>query len=118
MFTRRDLSKRFALAAAGLAIEGEAAYAQRRLLKGMDLTKLVLLNSNENPEGPPQVSIDAMSRILAQTGRYHDELMERLTTAIAEHEGVNSNQILLGSGSSEILHCAVCAFTSPTRPLI
>jgi len=118
MLTRRDLSKRFALAAAAMAIGGEAAYAQRRVLKGMDLTKLVLLNGNENPEGPPLVSIEAMMRNLTQTGRYHDELMERLTTAIAEHEGVTSNQVMLGSGSSEILHCAVCAFTSPTRPLI
>ena len=118
MLTRRDLSKRFALAAAGLAMGGEAAYAQRRVLKGMDLTKLVLLNGNENPDGPPMVSIEAMMRTLTQTGRYHDELMEKLTTAIAEHEGVTSNQIMLGSGSSEVLHCAVCAFTSPTRPLI
>jgi len=116
--TRRDLSKNFALLAAGLTIGGEAAYAQRRLLNGMDLSKLVLLNANENPEGPPQVSIDAMGRILAQTGRYHDEVMERLTSAIAECEQVRPNQIVLGSGSSEVLHCAVCAFTSPTRPLI
>ena len=115
---RRDLTKRFALVAAGLTMGGEAAYAQRRLLKGLDLGKLVLLNANENPEGPPPVSIDAMSRILGQTGRYHDEVMERLTDAIAETESVKSNQVVLGSGSSEILHCAVCAFTSPTHPLI
>ena len=116
--TRRNLGKQFAVVAAGLTIGGEAAYAQRRLLKGVDLSKLVLLNGNENPEGPPQVSIDAMSRILSQTGRYHDEVMERLTDAIAERESVKSNQVVLGCGSSEILHCAVSAFTSPTRPLI
>jgi histidinol-phosphate aminotransferase len=118
LLTRRDLHTKVAMLAAGLTMGGEAAYAQRRLMKGVDLSKLVLLNANENPEGPPQVSIDAMARILAQTGRYHDEVMERLTAAIAESEDVKPNQVVVGCGSSEILHCAVSAFTSPTRPLI
>jgi len=117
MLTRRDLGRRFGLVAAGIAIGGEAAYAQRRALH-RDPSDLVLLNANENPDGPPQVSIDAMRGVLARSGRYHDEDMDRLTAAIASSEQLQPDQVLVGCGSSEILHCAVDALTSPTRPLI
>lgn len=116
MLTRRDLGRRFSLIAAGIAIGGEAAYAQRRAMRGPG--ELVLLNANENPDGPPQVSIEAMSRVLARSGRYHDEDMDALTAAIASGEQLQPEQVLVGCGSSEILHCAVDAFTSPSRPLI
>src|SRR5258708_15057598 len=77
MLTRRDLARRFGLVAAGLAVGGEAAYAQRRT-GGRDLSKLVLLNANENPDGPPQLSIDAMTPVLPLSGRYHDEDTQQL----------------------------------------
>jgi histidinol-phosphate aminotransferase len=118
MLTRRDLGRRFSLVAAGLAVGGEAAYAQRRAMHGRDLSQVVLLNANENPDGPPQISIDAMSRVLARSGRYHDEDTDQLTAAIASEEQLHPDQVLVGCGSSEILHCAVDAFTSPALPLI
>jgi len=118
MFTRREVAKNFGLAAAALAIGGEAAYAQRRLLKGRDLSQLVLLNSNENPDGPPPASIEAMMRALPLAGRYHDDQMDALSAAIAAAESIKPEEVLMGCGSSEILHCAVDAFTSPTLPLI
>src|SRR5579871_6113380 len=118
MLTRRDLARRLGLVATGIAIGGEAAYAQRRAVHGRDISQLVLLNANENPDGPPQIAIDAMSRVLARSGRYHDEDTEQLTAAIASQEEVQPDQVLVGCGSSEILHCAVDAFTSPSRPLI
>jgi len=117
MLTRRDIGRRFGLVAAGLAIGGEAAYAQRRT-GGRDLSRLVLLNANENPDGPPQSSIDAMTQVLARSGRYHDEDTEQLGAAIAAGEQLQPEQVLVGCGSSEILHCAVDAFTSPAIPLI
>ena len=117
MLTRRDLGRRFGLVAAGLAMGGEAAYAQRRT-GGRDLSRLVLLNANENPDGPPQFSIDAMTQVLARSGRYHDEDTEQLGAAIAAGEQLQPDQVLVGCGSSEILHCAVDAFTSPSIPLI
>jgi histidinol-phosphate aminotransferase len=106
--------------AAGIAIGGEAAYAQRSAVKGAvkNHSQLVLLNANENPDGPPQISIEAMSKALTRGGRYHDEDTEALTAAIASCEHLQPEQVLAGSGSSEILHCAVDAFTSRSLPLI
>src|SRR5260221_660025 len=111
MLTRRALARNFGLLAAGLTLGGEAAYAQRKRAHGTDF---VLLNANENPDGPPSVSIEAMIGGLARTGRYHDEDMEAVMNAIAAAEGLQSEQVLMGCGSSEILHCAVDAFTSAT----
>lgn len=118
MLTRRELAKRFSLVAAGIALGGEAAYSQRRKLKGRDLSNVVLLNGNENPDGPPPESIEAMSHVLSRCGRYHDDDMDRLADAIAKCEGVETDQLLIGSGSSEILHAAVAAYASPKVPLI
>ena len=118
MLTRRDLGRRFSMVAAGLAMGGEAAYAQPGAMHRRDLSQLVLLNANENPDGPPQVSIDAMTKVLSRSGRYHDEDMDQLAAVIATQEKLQPNEVLIGCGSSEILHCAVDAFTSPTLPLI
>src|SRR5882724_10540234 len=117
MLTRRDIARSFGMVAASLAVGGEAAYA-RRAARGRDLKQLVLLNANENPDGPPQVSIEAMTRVLSLSGRYHDEDTERVGSTFASQEHLHPDQVLVGSGSSEILHCAVDAFTSPSRPLI
>jgi len=69
MLSRRDLGRRFSLVAAGIAIGGEAAFAQRSGVHAKNGAQLVLLNANENPDGPPQISIDAMSKALARGGR-------------------------------------------------
>jgi histidinol-phosphate aminotransferase len=118
MLSRRDLGRRFGVVAAGIAIGGEAAFAQRSGVHAKDRSQLVLLNANENPDGPPQISIDAMSKVLARGGRYHDDDTQALTAAMAAAEQLQPEQVLAGSGSSEILHCAVDAFTSPTLPLV
>jgi histidinol-phosphate aminotransferase len=59
-----------------------------------------------------------MSHCLTRTNRYHDEEMDQLGALIARQENLQPDQILIGCGSSEVLHCAVDAFTSPARPLI
>ncbi|MBV8819725.1 MAG: aminotransferase class I/II-fold pyridoxal phosphate-dependent enzyme [Acidobacteriaceae bacterium] len=115
MFTRRTLAKNLGVIAAGIACGGEAAYAERSRIGKQEI---VLLNANENPDGPPGVSVQAMTRVLAKGGRYHDEDNDQFSEILAKAEGLKAENALLGSGSSEILHCAVDAFTSATRPLI
>jgi histidinol-phosphate/aromatic aminotransferase/cobyric acid decarboxylase-like protein len=73
MLSRRDLGRQFSLVAVGIAMGGEAAFAQRSIVHAKDRSPLVLLNANENPDGPPQISIDAMTKALPRGGRYHDE---------------------------------------------
>ena len=101
--------------AAGLT---EAAYAQRAKLSGVAPPGTVWLNGNEFPEGPPQASVDAMAQIIGNSNRYHYQEFPAFYAKLAAYEGLTADQILVGAGSSEPLHNAVDAFTSPSRPLI
>ena len=76
------------------------------------------LNANENPDGPPQSSIEAMIKVLPEGGRYHYQEFGEFYATLARSEDLTPEQILVGAGSSEVLHAAIDAFTSPTRPLI
>lgn len=66
----------------------------------------ILLNGNENPYGP---SAAARQAILASAGdapRYADGAMEKLRNQLADHEGIPAAQLVLGSGSGELLRIA------------
>ncbi len=116
MLTRRTFAGA-AIAAARLL--PEAAYAQRAAVKAGDLPKdMVWLNANENPAGPPAVSLAAMRDALPGSGRYHYQEFGEIYAAIARSEDLSPLEIVTGCGSSEVLHTAVDAFTSATRPLI
>lgn len=116
--TRRDFAARAGMAMAGARILTEAAYAQRAAVPGQLPKDMVWLNANENPAGPPKVAIEAMVKCLPSTGRYHYQEYREFYSAVARFEDLAPEQVLLGAGSSEVLHAAVDAFTSPTRPLI
>jgi histidinol-phosphate aminotransferase len=119
MLTRRGFAARIGLAATAARLLPEMAYAQRAAVKVGDLPKdMVWLNANENPAGPPAVAIDAMRETLPSSGRYHYQEFGRIYNTIAESEELSPEQIVTGCGSSEVLHTAVDAFTSPARPLI
>ena len=114
MLTRRRFG---VLSFSGLAAS-EAAFAKRYLEHSKFPTNLTLINSNENPEGPPAVSIEAMKRALPLGGRYRDDDMDALAAEIAELEKVPAEEVMMASGSSEVLNCAVTAFTSVKIPVI
>jgi histidinol-phosphate aminotransferase len=112
MFSRRAFA---GMIAAGLT---EAAFAQRAKLSGVAPPDTVWINGNEFPEGPPQASIDAMAQVIGSSNRYHYQEFPAFYAKLAANEGLTADQILVGAGSSEPLHAAVEAFTSPTIPLI
>ena len=119
MLTRRGFAARLTLGAAAVRISSEMAYAQRAAVKTGDVPRdMVWLNANENPAGPPSVSLDAMREVLPSSGRYHYNEFREIYGVIAGSEGLPAEQIVTGAGSSEVLHTAVDAFTSATRPLI
>lgn len=80
--------------------------------------RTVWLNANEYPEGPPPASIAAMSRVLSASNRYHYDEFASFYADLANSLKLDSSNILVGAGSSEVLHCAVDAFVTPTRPFI
>lgn len=112
MLSRRGFA---AMIAAGLT---EAAFAQRAAVPGAAPADTIWLNGNEFPEGPPKASVDAMARVIGESNRYHYQEFPAFYASLAESEGLSAEQILVGAGSSEVLHAAVDAFTSPTIPFI
>ena len=110
--------RRFGTLSLSALAAGEAAYAKRYLERSKFPSNLTLINSNENPEGPPAVSIEAMKRALPLGGRYRDEDMDALGGEIADLEKIRPNEVMLASGSSEVLNCAIFSFTSATVPVI
>ena len=67
---------------------------------------LALLSRNENPYGPAPSAIEAVAASAKNGCYYANRGLEKLTAMIAERHGVSSKQVVLGSGSTEIL-CAI-----------
>ncbi|MCP5327105.1 MAG: histidinol-phosphate aminotransferase family protein [Sinobacteraceae bacterium] len=109
MDRRRLLS--LALAAAALPAAGEAV-ARKAQRAPMSLRYPLRLSANENPWGPgPQ----ARAAIIAATDdacRYGLSLQAPLAQAIAAKEGVGREQIVIGSGSGELLHMLALGWCS------
>jgi histidinol-phosphate aminotransferase len=121
--TRRDFLRRIGAGGAALVLAPrisargfEAAHAApppRRFRAGT-----IRLDSNENPNGPSAAALDAIRASLSEASRYPDDPERALTEAIAARHGVRPEEVLLGSGSTEILRIAVMAHCGPARPLV
>jgi histidinol-phosphate/aromatic aminotransferase/cobyric acid decarboxylase-like protein len=59
-----------------------------------------------------------MHKTLPEAGRYHYQQFRDFYAEVARSEGLEANHLLMGSGSSEVLQCAVHALTGPDRPMI
>ena len=106
----------------------EALVGEARTFHGMEPEMVpavdadeVRISSNENPLGPGQVAVQALLGETGQVKRY--PFNSRRSTAgfqelLAEEFHAESNNIVLGAGSGEILRNAVRAFTSAGRPLV
>src|ERR1700676_2281011 len=112
MLSRRGFA---GVAAAGFS---EFALAQRAAVNGVAPAGTVWLNANEFPDGPPPAAMEAMQRVLGSSNRYHYHEFAAFYKTLAASEKLDANQILVGAGSSEVLHGAVDVFTSPRRPFI
>ncbi|MBZ5648885.1 MAG: histidinol-phosphate transaminase [Acidobacteriia bacterium] len=77
------------------------------------LTTLIKLDSNENPFGPSPHAIKAMQAVLATCSDYPDDDASTLRLKLAEHHGVQVEQILVAGGLTEFLGMLARAFLAP-----
>lgn len=61
------------------------------------------LNANENPYGPSPMALDAVKEHAASGNRYAWRELFALIDKIATYEGVESEQVIMGPGSSDLL---------------
>src|SRR5436190_10878426 len=76
---------------------------------------IVRLSANENPYGPSLKAHQAMQNSFDVCCRYPDEQNDVLIEKLANINGVNREQIVLGDGSSEILKLCAETFTGPQQ---
>jgi len=69
----------------------------------LGLTEVVKLASNENPFGSSPKAKEAAIRELDNVSIYPDGAAVELTKALAEHHGVDPDQIVFGAGSDELI---------------
>ncbi|GGG57767.1 histidinol-phosphate transaminase [Paenibacillus radicis (ex Gao et al. 2016)] len=79
----------------------------------LGLTEVIKLASNENPLGSSELARAAAIQELGQSHIYPDGASVELTAVLAEHLSVQTNQIIFGTGSSEIILMAARAFLAP-----
>ena len=90
-----------------------AAGPGRRTVSGA-----VRLNSNENPLGIAPAAKDALVEAIVLANRYPGEQHGALVSKLAAAHGVDDSQVLLGTGSAEILQMVVQAFAAPRARLV
>lgn len=70
---------------------------------GLDPTTVIKLASNENPLGPSPKALVAMEQVLRNLHLYPDGSAFFLKKKLADHLGVEPDQLILGNGSNEII---------------
>ena len=81
-------------------------------------SKLVRLDSNENPDGPSPRTLEAVRRAFPESSLYPHRAGTDLPEAIARSLQLPRANVLAACGSGEILRIAVQAFVTPARPLV
>lgn len=81
--------------------------------KELGLSEVIKLASNENPYGASPSAKAAIVAELDNLYLYPDGSAVELTAALASHLGVNSNNIIFGCGSDEIIALIARAFFLP-----
>ena len=81
---------------------------------------VICIASNENPVGPGKAVLDTLRSLLeggTRPGRYSNQAGQ-LTEAIAAHFKVQTDNVLVSEGSTEILRAATQVYTAKTKALV
>lgn len=86
------------------------------LARETGLADIIKLASNESPLGPSPGALAAAQEALLQVARYPEEY--NLKAALAEHHGIDPQEITLGHGSSELFVHLATLLLGPQRNAI
>jgi histidinol-phosphate aminotransferase len=83
------------------------------LERELGITDSTKLASNENPVGPSPFAVKALRKGLDDLHRYPEGSCYYLSNALSEKLQINTDEILFGNGSNEIIELAVKTFLKP-----
>jgi len=116
--SRRQFTRTIGAAAAALAAPRLLeSVAHASLPEGMP-SSTIQLDSNENPYGPSPKALEAITQSQGVASRYPDGMIERVRSSVARLHGVESSQVAVGCGSTEILRVADMAFLGSQRNVV
>ena len=106
---RRNWLRQLSIVTAGLSVGTLKTFAtpSNHYFKTHTGGSPIILRSNENPYGPSPLARLAMTDHINSSNRYNWNLGSELITALAKKNDVAAGNILLGSGSTEILDLTV-----------
>jgi histidinol-phosphate aminotransferase len=122
--SRRSFVRTLGAGAAGAWVGGRGREAGRFSLDALDAAEQnaagprLILSSNENPNGPGQAVLDAVRGVFANTGRYPNDSVGEIAELIARKHGVKPENVLVGSGSTQLLRTSTHVFCSKTAGLV
>jgi histidinol-phosphate aminotransferase len=85
---------------------------------GLEPDQIVKLASNENPLGPSPIAVRAMQDALQRANFYPDGGGYHLRAGIAAKFGLESENVILGTGSNEIIEFLGHAFLRPEDNIV
>lgn len=80
--------------------------------------EIVKIDRNENPLGPSQKVVEALSRALPMSYRYPPDESRSLMDKIANFVGLTPEHVLLGDGSNMLIDVLVKTFIDPSDEVI
>lgn len=85
---------------------------------GIDPKDVVKLASNENPNGCSLKVQDAVKNIVANMALYPDDSMMKLKAGLSRRFGMDDENIIIGSGSDQVIELAVYAKTNKESKIL
>ncbi|WP_342381772.1 histidinol-phosphate transaminase [Myxococcus stipitatus] len=82
------------------------------------LTGVIKLASNENPLGPSPRALEAMRHASSNVHLYPDATSFHLVRRLAASLGVQPQEVVLGSGSNELIELLIRTFTTPEDEIL
>lgn len=114
--SRRKFAHLLGVGAAAAVVRPRISFAKPAQSAATPLTSdgnIIRLSANENPYGPSQKALQAMTDSFGRACRYPDEHNNGLIDKLAKLHSADRDQILLGDGSGEILKLCAETFTGP-----
>ncbi len=103
-FSRRQWIQKSLLASTALLVAGPAgAYNASGIDPSSEQNGLLKLNWNENPYGPSDKALKAITQAIKESNRYPDAVVNELKSKLAQRFGLKSSQVMLTAGSTEVL---------------
>ncbi|MEP7118693.1 MAG: aminotransferase class I/II-fold pyridoxal phosphate-dependent enzyme [Acidobacteriota bacterium] len=119
--SRRSFVHTIGAGAAGLWVGArgrEGALFGGETLVAQGAMPSIILSSNENPLGCHPEVLSAIRGALGEAGRYPFATADEVTALVAKKHNVKPENVLLGSGSTQILRTSTHVFTTKTAGLV